>query len=288
MAKVRNILFIMCDQLRRDYLSCYGHPTLPTPHIDALAAKGTRFNHAYVQGPVCGPSRMSTYTGRYVSSHGATWNFVPLSLQIPTLGDYMRSAGLRNAVIGKTHVLPDLAGLHRLGLAPTEGVGRRLAEGGFDNYARHDGIIPDSKAMQSQPVYNQYLLQQGYIAANPWHEFANAALDETGQLQSGWSIRTHICQHELTNPILRPRGALIKPFNLYKHRANHHGVCTCPTSNPTGPILRQRLTTNALMRKTSKLLCAQTKKAQIHTLFTKPFATMSTVNPLRSKVCGNA
>ena len=100
MAKVRNILFIMSDQLRRDYLSCYGHPSLPTPHIDALAAKGTRFNHAYVQGPVCGPSRMSTYTGRYVSSHGATWNFVPLSLQIPTLGDYMRSAGLRNAVIG--------------------------------------------------------------------------------------------------------------------------------------------------------------------------------------------
>jgi len=49
MAKVRNILFIMCDQLRRDYLSCYGHPTLPTPHIDALDAKGPRFNHAYVQ-----------------------------------------------------------------------------------------------------------------------------------------------------------------------------------------------------------------------------------------------
>jgi len=189
MAKVRNILFIMCDQLRRDYLSCYGHPTLPTPHIDALAAKGTRFNHAYVQGPVCGPSRMSTYTGRYVSSHGATWNFVPLSLQIPTLGDYMRSAGLGTAVIGKTHVLPDLAGLHRLGLAPIEGLGRRLAEGGFDTYARHDGIIPDSKAMQSQPVYNQYLLQQGYKAANPWHEFANSALDETGQLQSGWSMR---------------------------------------------------------------------------------------------------
>ena len=189
MAKVRNILFIMCDQLRRDYLSCYGHPTLPTPHIDALAAKGTRFNHAYVQGPVCGPSRMSTYTGRYVSSHGATWNFVPLSLQIPTMGDYMRCAGLSTAVIGKTHVLPDLAGLHRLGLAPTEGLGLRLAEGGFDTYARHDGIIPDSKAMQSQPVYNQYLLQQGYKAANPWHEFANSALDETGQMRSGWSMR---------------------------------------------------------------------------------------------------
>ena len=189
MAKVRNILFIMCDQLRRDYLSCYGPPSLPTPHIDALAAKGTRFNHAYVQGPVCGPSRMSTYTGRYVSSHGATWNFVPLSLQIPTLGDYMRSAGLRTAVIGKTHVLPDLTGLQRLGLSSTEGLGHRLAEGGFDPYARHDGIIPDSKAMLSQSVYNQYLKQNGYSGINPWHEFANSALDETGQMRSGWSMR---------------------------------------------------------------------------------------------------
>ena len=98
MGKVKNVLFIMCDQLRRDYLGCYGHPTIRTPHIDALAARGTRFDRAYVQGPVCGPSRMSTYTGRYVASHGATWNFVPLPLQVPTLGDYMRGAGLRTAV----------------------------------------------------------------------------------------------------------------------------------------------------------------------------------------------
>ena len=39
----KNILFIMCDQLRWDYLSCYGHPRLATPHIDGLASKGVRF-----------------------------------------------------------------------------------------------------------------------------------------------------------------------------------------------------------------------------------------------------
>ena len=61
---VRNILFIMADQLRADYLSCYGHPHLQTPSIDALAAKGLRFSRAFVQAPVCGPSRMSFYTGR--------------------------------------------------------------------------------------------------------------------------------------------------------------------------------------------------------------------------------
>ena len=81
MGKVKNVLFIMCDQLRADHLSCAGHPHLKTPAIDALAARGVRFPRAYVQSGVCGPSRMSFYTGRYVSSHGATWNRVPLSLR---------------------------------------------------------------------------------------------------------------------------------------------------------------------------------------------------------------
>ena len=41
----RNILFVMFDQLRFDYLSCAGHPSLETPHIDALAARGRAWNH---------------------------------------------------------------------------------------------------------------------------------------------------------------------------------------------------------------------------------------------------
>ena len=52
MNKVKNILFIMADQLRFDYLSCYGHPHLKTPHIDGLAKKGILFESAYVQAPV--------------------------------------------------------------------------------------------------------------------------------------------------------------------------------------------------------------------------------------------
>jgi arylsulfatase A-like enzyme len=80
MAKVKNILFIMCDQLRADYLSCAGHPRLETPNIDSLAARGVLFSKAYCQAPVCGGSRMSFYTGRYNFTHGATWNGVPLNL----------------------------------------------------------------------------------------------------------------------------------------------------------------------------------------------------------------
>ena len=67
----RNILFIMFDQLRWDYMSCAGHPHLHTPNKDRIAARGVRFTRAYVQSPICGASRMSFYTRRYCHSHGA-------------------------------------------------------------------------------------------------------------------------------------------------------------------------------------------------------------------------
>ena len=55
-AKVKNVLCIMCDQLRVDHLSCAGHPHLKTPHINSLAKRGVLFPRAYLQPGVCGPS----------------------------------------------------------------------------------------------------------------------------------------------------------------------------------------------------------------------------------------
>jgi len=188
MAQVRNVLFIMCDQLRADYLSCYGARSPETPNVDALAARGTRFTRAFCAAPVCGPSRMSFYTGRYTLSHGATWNFVPLPAAERTLGDYLRPAGIRTAVVGKTHVEADQEGIARLGLSPKEGRGRLVAEGGFEPYARDDGIHPDGRRTEHE-AYNVYLRAQGYDGPNPWHEYANAALDQQGKLASGWLLR---------------------------------------------------------------------------------------------------
>src|SRR5918993_3156218 len=157
MSGVRNILFIMSDQLRADYLSCYGHPSLATPNIDGLAARGTKFTHCYAQASVCGPSRMSFYTGRYVFSHGATWNAVPLNTGERTLGDYMRAAGLRAAVVGKTHAVADRDGLARLGLDVRTGAGRLIAEAGFEPYARHDGLITEKNLTGADSPYNEFL-----------------------------------------------------------------------------------------------------------------------------------
>lgn len=188
MNAVRNVLFVMCDQLRADYLSCYGHASLETPNIDRIAAMGTRFTRAYCQAPICGASRMSFYTGRYVFSHGATWNFVPLPVNERTMGDYLRPLGLRVAVVGKTHHAPDLGGMRRMGLSPEDGAGRLIAQGGFEPYWRDDGIHPDQTAAADLP-YNEYLRECGFMGNNPWHEWANSAEGENGEIASGWYAR---------------------------------------------------------------------------------------------------
>jgi arylsulfatase A-like enzyme len=189
---VRNILFIMCDQLRWDYLSCTGHPHLETPNIDALAARGVRFTRAYVQSPVCGPSRMSFYTGRYVASHGATWNGVPLKVGEMTLGDYLRPRGVQTVLVGKTHMRADREGMDRLGIAPQSIIGVRVSECGFDPFDRDDGLHPegpDGRYDPQRPRYERHLNEKSYPGANPWHDWANAAEGEGGTLASGWAMR---------------------------------------------------------------------------------------------------
>ena len=190
--RAKNILFIMCDQLRFDYLSCAGHPTLKTPNIDALAARGVRFTNAYVQSPVCGSSRMSFYTGRYVQSHGAAWNGFPLKVGEMTMGDYLRPLGLRTALVGKTHMKADAEGMERLGIDPQSIIGVRVSECGFDPYERDDGLHgagPDGRYDPKAPRYNQYLNDKGYGGDNPWHDYANAAQGENNELASGWAMR---------------------------------------------------------------------------------------------------
>ena len=189
---VRNILFIMYDQLRHDYLSCAGHPHLETPNMDWLAGNGVRFSRCYVQSPVCGASRMSTYTGRYVQSHGAAWNNVPLKVGELTLGDHLRQAGMECWLIGKTHMKADEAGMDRLGIARDGVIGARVSECGFDIHIRDDGLWaegPDGFYDTRRSPYNAYLAAQGYEASNPWQDYANAGVDEVGDIASGWFMK---------------------------------------------------------------------------------------------------
>ncbi|MDP4593690.1 MAG: alkaline phosphatase family protein [Beijerinckiaceae bacterium] len=188
MTDTRNVLWIMVDQLRWDYLSCYGHKTIDTPHLDGLAARGVRFNRSYIQSPFCGPSRMSSYTGRYCRSHGATWNGFPLRVGEITLGDHLRPLGVTTALVGKTHMIPDLEGMARLGIDPNSEVGKRVAECGFDVFERDDGQHPYGP-VGGNSEYDAYLERLGYKGENPWEDWANSAEGEEGEILSGWLMK---------------------------------------------------------------------------------------------------
>lgn len=186
MKSVRNVLFIMCDQLRADYLSCMGHPTLQTPNIDSLAKRGVMFDRAYCSAPTCGPSRMSFYTGRSMFSHGAMWNFIPLSLREFTIGDYLQPAGIRVALAGKTHFGADLDSIKRFGIDTSDRAGQLLLEGGFDVVDRYEGHANPGK----DHPYVKYLREHGYgNSDDPWEDYVMSAVDERGERVSGWNMR---------------------------------------------------------------------------------------------------
>ena len=70
LARMPNVLWIMLDDCRADALGCYGKSWARTPHMDAIAAQGVRFQTAIVQNPVCTPSRTCMKTGLYAHQTG--------------------------------------------------------------------------------------------------------------------------------------------------------------------------------------------------------------------------
>ena len=99
------MLFLICDDLNCD-LSCYGHPQVRTPNIDRLARRGVRFEHAYCQYPLCGPSRASFMTGLYPDQTLIHRNAIYVREHLPdviTLPQLFRSAGYFATRIGKIY-----------------------------------------------------------------------------------------------------------------------------------------------------------------------------------------
>ncbi|WP_167546954.1 sulfatase-like hydrolase/transferase [Stieleria maiorica] len=98
-----NLLLIMADDVGCDAIGCYGGQSHPTPHIDALAQGGMKFNHAYSM-PVCHPSRVCLMTGRYpfrFGAEGMKWGDFPDAAEGISIGDRFKQAGYATAVAGK-------------------------------------------------------------------------------------------------------------------------------------------------------------------------------------------
>ena len=93
----------MSDEHNPKFLGCAGHPFIETPHLDRLAARGTRFTSAYTCSPICVPARAAFATGRYVHEVGFWDNADAYDGSLPSWHHVLRQAGHRVASIGKLH-----------------------------------------------------------------------------------------------------------------------------------------------------------------------------------------
>ncbi len=112
-----NIVVILCDDLGYGDLACYGHETIKTPHLDALASSGIRLTSCYSAAPVCSPSRVGLMTGRSPNRAGVyDWippagnkstkngrNQVHMQQSETTIAQVLKQSGYSTCMSGKWH-----------------------------------------------------------------------------------------------------------------------------------------------------------------------------------------
>ena len=107
----RNVLLLIADDWS-PIAGCYGNDVIKMPSVDALAARGTLFKHAFCTTPSCAASRANLLTGHYSHTHGqyghshSIHNF-HTQLNMPSIPKTLQSAGFTTGVVGKLHVQPE-------------------------------------------------------------------------------------------------------------------------------------------------------------------------------------
>lgn len=192
-----NIVFIMPDQLRWDFVGAYGKPYADTPHIDALAARGTVYARCVSPSPACVPARASMLTGHNSLSTGVLNNFHWLrpdhdACGLPTFAGLLRDAGYHTEAIGKMHFMP-----------------WDKAEG-FD----HRVIAEDKRHIFVRDDYADYLHENGLEKPPP--------ASEPGYVEGlGASISTVPLEHQVDPWVGRQAASFVedqqgdKPFMLW-------------------------------------------------------------------------
>ncbi len=166
-----NVLFILTDQHRMECLGAYGNREIATPHIDALAADGMRFNNSFCPYPVCTPSRYSMISGLYVHEHRGWTNHCTLPPDVETFPKLLRQAGYHTKAVGKMHYTPTYldVGFDEMILAEQNGPGRW--DDDYHRALRAEGLIDGNDLEDQETAYRkqarpEYWETFGALASN--------------------------------------------------------------------------------------------------------------------------
>ena len=168
-----NVILIVVDTLRADHLSTYGYTKSQTPTIDALAADGTRFAHAYSQASWTRPSFGTIFTSLYPSSHRAIHKSDALPDAVVTLAEVMQGAGY--ATVGFAN---------NINVAPLFGF-----QQGFDQYVflEPEFFFGATEAAAQLTVYNTLrLVRERFISQKKWVENYYQPADVVAQHGLDW------------------------------------------------------------------------------------------------------
>ncbi len=236
-----NILFILTDQQRRDSMKAYGNNWIKTPNLDRLAEKSFVFDNAYVTQPVCTPARASIMTGLYPHATGLQRNNIPLSRDIPTIGD-MIDEDYYNVHMGKWHLGDDM-----------------IAQHGFDKWVAVEDFqrvrITRKEYRYQEAPYNQWLRDHGVeppsmqVSYEGWVGVAELTEEQT---QAGF------LGHEASNFINQYPNSDFgdRPWMMYVNFFEPHPPYTGPLNDlydpaeiEVGPAFRKRPDSGSLVNR---------------------------------------
>jgi arylsulfatase A-like enzyme len=104
-AKPRNVIFILSDDHRYDFMGFTGKvPGLKTPNLDKIALEGAHLKNAFVTTSLCSPSRASILTGQYAHTHTVVDNQAPAPASLIYFPQYLQRAGYQTSFFGKWHM----------------------------------------------------------------------------------------------------------------------------------------------------------------------------------------
>ena len=144
-AHARHLVLITIDTLRADRVGAYGYARARTPRIDALAARGVRFEHAFAAAPITLPSHASLMTGRYPPGHGARHNGIRVDSAVPTLAKTLSAAGFATGAFVSAFPLDRRFGLNA-GFAEYSDRMPRGARGRLENERPGRDAVDDALA----------------------------------------------------------------------------------------------------------------------------------------------